>query len=66
MYLPKTTVVKGTPNGTKKNPIDISAGESRGTIRESESVPLALTVGDKDITRNEFGTTENNPGLEAF
>jgi hypothetical protein len=44
----------------------MSAGESRGTVRESGSVPSALAAGDKDVTRNEVSTTENNPDLEAF
>ena len=46
--------------------IDMSAGESRGTVRGSGSAPLALAAGDKDVTRNEVGTNENNHDLEAF
>jgi hypothetical protein len=46
--------------------IDMPAGESRGRFRESGSVPSALGAGDKDATRNEVSTTENNPDLQAF
>jgi len=46
--------------------IDMSAGESRGTVWESGSAPVALAAGDKDVTSNEVGTNENNHDLEAF
>jgi hypothetical protein len=62
----KNDCSEGDPKWDEEDLIDMSAGESRGTIRQSRSAPLALTAGDKDITRNEFGTTENNPDLEAF
>jgi hypothetical protein len=38
--------------------IDMSAGETRGTVRESGFAPLALAVADKDVTCNEVSIAE--------